>query len=124
MAYLIIFIGGGVGSILRFMISQFFAHRVVENFPWSTLTANLIGSFLIGCIVGLFTFKFPASLALRYLLITGFLGGFTTFSAFSLESSLLWIKGDYALLAGYILSSMFGSIAMTMAGLHLIKFFS
>jgi CrcB protein len=121
MSYLIIFLGGGLGSVLRFSISSFVGRKIVGNFPWSTLSVNLIGAFLIGVIIEVLAQKYSSSTNLRYLLVTGFLGGFTTFSAFSLESAFMWIRGDYLLLACYILASVLGTISLVLMAMQITK---
>jgi CrcB protein len=88
MNYLAVFIGSGLGGISRFAVSAFIGHRIIGNFPWNILSVNLIGAFLIGVISELLALKYSESLNMNYLLIVGFLGGFTTFSAFSLEGTL------------------------------------
>lgn len=121
MTYLAIFFGGGLGSIFRFVISSFVSRNIAGNFPWYTLSVNLIGAFLIGMIVELLALKYSNSPQINYLLITGFLGGFTTFSAFSLESSLMWTRGDYLMLASYILASVIGTIFLVLLAAHFTK---
>ena len=121
MPYLIIFLGGGIGSMLRFAVSSFVSKKIAGDFPWYTLTVNLIGAFLIGILVELIVTKYSESQNMRYLLITGFLGGFTTFSAFSLESSLMWMKGDYASLVAYITMSVAGTIGAVLLAMNLTK---
>ena len=123
MNYLIIFLGGGLGSVLRFVISSFISRRVTETFPLSTLSVNLIGAFLIGVIIESLALKYSVSENLRYLLVTEFLGGFTTFSAFSLESALMWTRGDYLSLATYIFLSVIGTIIAVLAAMHLTRIF-
>jgi CrcB protein len=117
----LIAIGGAFGSVLRFLISSLIARHSTANFPLGTLSVNIIGAFLIGLFIEVFALKYSASENLRYLLITGFLGGFTTFSAFSLESSLMFVKGDYLTFAFYIFSSVIGTIFAVIAAMHLAK---
>ncbi len=123
MSYLAIFFGGGLGAIARFTISLFVSRRVSEAFPWATLSVNFIGALFIGVIVELLALKYSASENLRYFLVTGFLGGFTTFSTFSLESALLWTRGDYWLLTGYIFASVFGTIIAVLGSMHFVRIF-
>ena len=121
MTYLTIFIGSGLGGIFRFLISSFIGVREVGNFPWHTIGVNLIGAFLIGVMVELLALKYSDSTNLNYFLVTGFLGGFTTFSAFSLEGSLMWIKGDYLLLVSYISASIVGTILLVLGGMWVAR---
>ncbi len=123
MNYLAVFIGSGLGGISRFAVSAFVGHRIVGNFPWNILSVNLIGAFLIGVISELLALKYSESLNMNYLLIAGFLGGFTTFSAFSLEGALMWMKGDYLSLGSYIFASVFGTILLVFVGMRVARLF-
>jgi CrcB protein len=121
MNLLLIAIGGAFGSVLRYLTSTFVSKQLGSNFPFSTLSVNLIGAFLVGLIIEFTALKFSASENLRYFLITGFLGGFTTFSAFSLESALMWNRSDYLSLAIYIFASVIGTISMVLAAMQFSK---
>ncbi|WP_431283075.1 fluoride efflux transporter CrcB [Humitalea sp. 24SJ18S-53] len=87
-ALLWVALGGAIGSVLRFSVSVVAAGLLGPNYPWGTLLVNIIGSALIGVAVGV-----ELSGTARLLLVTGMLGGFTTFSAFSAETLLLWERG-------------------------------
>ena len=117
-----IFLGGGLGSMARYGTTHF-VNRFTSTvtFPWHTLTVNLIGAFLIGILMEYFALRSALAEPARYLLIVGFLGGFTTFSAFSLETSLLIQKGDFLTCATYIAASVLGTIAGVFVGSALIK---
>lgn len=119
--YLMVFLGGGAGAMSRLAVSSFVSKQAGGDFPWGTLVVNLIGAFAIGVIVEILALKFSASQNIRYLLVTGFLGGFTTFSAFSLESTLMLTKGDYISLIGYVTASVIGTILMVLAATHLVR---
>lgn len=121
MNYLIIFLGGGIGSVMRFVISSAVGKNYNGGFPFATLCVNLIGAFLIGVFIELVALKYQDSTNLRYLLITGFLGGFTTFSAFSLESALMWTRHDYSLLMAYIAASVIGTIMLVLLAMQTTK---
>lgn len=113
---LYIAMGGAIGSVLRYYLAIFttsyLAERFTEyNFPYGTLLVNILGSLLIGIIAGLF-FEHDPENNLKLFLIIGILGGFTTFSSFSLETITLFLEGD--ILIGFlyiILSVMLGLIA-------------
>lgn len=92
MSYLYIFIGGGLGALCRFGISNLVNGFTSSNFPYGTLTANVLGSFLIGMVIAWFEPRAQLFTEWRPLLVTGFLGGFTTFSSFSYETLQLFKK--------------------------------
>jgi CrcB protein len=112
-------LGGALGASARYMTGVAAARLLGKGFPWGTLIVNIAGSFLMGALV-------VALLHLgsnRYapLLMTGVLGGFTTFSAFSLDTVTLYERGDMMLAAGYMLASVILSIAALFAGLSLAR---
>jgi len=91
---LVIAIGGGLGSLARHYLSTMVYHVTGGTFPWGILTVNIVGGFAMGLIVELSALKLNLAPELRAFLTTGILGGFTTFSAFSLDSALLIERGD------------------------------
>lgn len=113
MKLLSIFIGAGLGALLRYGIATQLYSRIESAFPWGTFTVNVLGCFLIGVLwAWLKTGEHPY----YYLLATGFLGGFTTFSAFGLESMVLWQKGHYQVLVAYVLLSNIAGLAAVYGG--------
>lgn len=106
-----IFLGGGVGSVLRYLISMYTQKLVkIGSFPLGTLLVNILGCFMIGFLTSYFM---KSDNYLKYLLITGLCGGFTTFSTFSIENYSLWENQQFATLILYIvLSVLIGFIAV------------
>ncbi|WP_299097895.1 fluoride efflux transporter CrcB [Winogradskyella sp.] len=102
---ILVFIGGGFGSALRFLISKQFTFDSF-HFPWATFIVNLIGSFIIGTVFGYILVKHKFSDDLFVFLVAGFCGGFTTFSAFANESISLLKAGQTNLFFSYIISSI------------------
>lgn len=122
-AYLLVFLGAGIGGALRHGVNVGCARFCGTAFPWGTLTVNVAGSFLMGAIAGWLALKTGEgwSQPLRLFLATGILGGFTTFSAFSLETALLWERGEAGLALGYVAASVILSILSLAAGLALMR---
>src|SRR5512140_2086258 len=106
MGFLIVFIGGGVGAALRHGFNLVFARLVGTAFPYATLFENVTGSIAMGCLVAFFAFKSGIPQHWQLFLTTGILGGYTTFSTFSLDSVLLYERGETALAALYVLASV------------------
>jgi CrcB protein len=123
-AYLIVFLGGGLGAALRHGINIASARLLGTAFPYGTLTINITGSLVMGLIAGYFAFKGDASQHWRLFLTTGILGGYTTFSAFSLDAALLYERGAVGLAALYVVGSVVLSIAGLFAGLALARNFA
>jgi CrcB protein len=112
-------LGGGVGSVMRFLISKItFAQ---SSFPWATFAVNIAGCFLIGLLIGLSAKYQFLDANMRLLLVTGFCGGFTTFSTFSAENVYLYQAGNYFLLASYVLLSVIAGFAAVFLGLVLSR---
>lgn len=121
MAYLIVFIGAGIGGMLRHGVNGAAARLFGFDFPFGTLTINVAGSFVMGLLAGYFAFRTGTSQHLRLFLATGLLGGFTTFSAFSLETAVMIERHAYALAAGYVLGSVGAGLAGVFLGLALFR---
>src|SRR5450432_2017441 len=124
MNYLLVFIGGGLGSTLRHIVNVASARVLGTAFPYHTFIINITGSTVMGLIAGYLAFKGEASQPWRLFLMTGILGGYTTFSAFSLDAVLLYERGDTALAALYVLASVALAIGGLFAGLALVRHFS
>ena len=123
--FLIVFFGGGLGAALRHGVNLLSARLFGAAFPWHTLIENVTGSLVMGILAGYFAFKAdPSSQHWRLFLTTGILGGYTTFSAFSLDSVLLYERGETALAALYVLASVALAIGGLFAGLALVRHFS
>jgi CrcB protein len=124
MGYAIVFLGGGIGAALRHGINLGAARFLGMGFPFGTLIVNVTGSLIMGLIAGYFAFKGDTSQNWRLFLTTGILGGYTTFSAFSLDAALLYERGEVSLAAIYVLASVVLSIAGLFAGLAIARSFA
>jgi CrcB protein len=123
--FLFVFLGGGLGAALRHGVNLISARLFGTAFPWHTLIENVTGSLVMGVLAGYFAFKAdPSSQHWRLFLTTGILGGYTTFSAFSLDSVLLYERGETVLAAAYVLASVAFAIGGLVAGLALVRHFS
>jgi len=122
-AYLLVFLGAGIGGALRHGVNVGCARMCGTAFPWGTLTVNVVGSFIMGALAGWLAFKAGEgwSQPLRLFLTTGILGGFTTFSAFSLDAVMIWERGQVGLAATYVAASVLLSVAALVTGLGLIR---
>ena len=125
MGFLIVFLGGGFGAALRHGVNLASARLIGTAFPYATLFENVTGSLVMGLLAGYFAFKGgEASQHWRLFLTTGILGGYTTFSAFSLDAVLLYERGEFLQTALYVLASVGLAIAGLAAGLALMRHFS
>jgi len=121
MLYMIVFLGAGVGGALRHGVNVGSARLFGYGFPFGTLIVNVVGSFLMGLLAGYFAFRPGIGQHVRLFLTTGILGGFTTFSAFSLDSALLIERHAYGLAAGYMVGSVAASVSALFLGLALFR---
>lgn len=121
MHYLLVFLGGGLGSTLRHIVNVASARLLGTAFPYHTFIINITGSTVMGLIAGYLAFRGEASQPWRLFLMTGVLGGYTTFSAFSLDAVLLYERGEIALALFYVVGSVVLSIAGLFAGLALMR---
>lgn len=117
----LVFLGGGIGACCRHLVNLGAQQLLGSGFPYGTVLVNLLGSALMGVIVEGATLRWNLSQDIRLFLTTGILGGFTTFSAFSLDAALLWTRGRHDLLliyvAGTVLLSLL-AIALAMYGMR------
>lgn len=118
-AIVYIFLGGGLGSVFRFLISNY-TQRLwhIHTFPMGTFVVNLTGCLLIGILSAYFL---RIDNSLKYLLITGLCGGYTTFSTFSAENYSLWQSAHYGILALYVLLSVVLGLLMVFLGFQMFR---
>lgn len=109
-------IGGAIGSSARYGVNLFAGHYLGQNFPWATFIVNILGSFAIGLVTASLMIKMPAEENLRLFLTTGILGGFTTFSAFSLDVMGLLQRGESTTAAVYAIASVILSVLAVFSG--------
>ena len=121
--YILVALGGAVGSMVRYGTGLAATRLIGPGFPWGTLIVNVAGSFVIGVFVEMIARRFNASEPARLLLVTGFLGGFTTFSSFSLDAASLMERGAPGLAAVYVIGSVVVSLAAVFAGLAAVRGF-
>jgi len=119
--YLLVMTGGAIGAGFRYHLSRVALQHLGPAFPWGTWIANLLGGLLMGVLAAILLQEGERGTPLGLFLGVGVLGGFTTFSAFSLESATLLQRGDYGLAGAYILSSVAGSILMLFLGFFLVR---
>ena len=118
-----VFIGGGLGSVLRYIIGRYL-NQTGSGFPLGTFTANILGSLLIGIIIGLAAKNNTLSQNQTLLLATGFCGGFTTFSTFAYENHVLFKSGDFTSFALYTFASFIVAFLAVFAGMYLSRILS
>ena len=118
---LAIALGGALGSLARHFLSSGIYAFTGSKFPWGILVVNILGGFAMGLIVELSALKWNLSQETRAFITTGILGGFTTFSTFSLDSALLMQRGEGLLALLYVLLSVVGSIGALFVGLFLVR---
>ena len=121
MGFLIVFLGGGLGAALRHGVNIAAARLLGTAFPYGTLAINVLGSLAMGLIAEYFALKVGLPQRWRLFLTTGVLGGFTTFSAFSLEAALLYERGQIAGAALYVVASVVLAIGALFSGLAIVR---
>lgn len=121
MLYLIVFIGAGIGGALRHGVNVGAARLFGLTFPYGTLIVNVFGSFVMGLFAGYFVVRPGTPQHVRLFLTTGILGGFTTFSSFSLDTALLVERHAYWLAAAYVAGSLVAGIVALFAGMSVFR---
>ncbi|HEY0626798.1 MAG TPA: CrcB family protein [Allosphingosinicella sp.] len=117
--FLLVMIGGAIGAGVRYGVTLIAAQRASAAFPWGTWAVNLVGSLLAGLALGIILARGGEGDTIRVFILTGILGGFTTFSAFSAETAFMIFEGQYAAAAFYVASSVIGALLLTFLGLWL-----
>ena len=118
---LLVAVGGAIGAGTRHLIASWFMANGWHGFPWATFVINVTGSMLMGVLIGVLAVKTAPSPELRAFFATGILGGYTTFSAFSLDAWLLMERNEMTAAALYVGGSVLLSILALVAGLHAVK---
>lgn len=119
MNVLLVAVGGAIGSVCRYLTGLWMTRIFGPAFPWGTLTVNLVGSFAIGFLTELVARKLNASMEMRLLIVVGFLGGFTTFSSFSLDTMALLEREATLAAISYVFLSVILSLLAAFGGLAL-----
>lgn len=118
---LLVALGGALGATARYLTGIGAVRLMGHGFPWATLIVNIVGSLCMGLLIGWLARRGGPVQPAQLFLATGVLGGFTTFSAFSLDAVTLWERGETALAFGYVSASVIMSIAALFAGLSLAR---
>ncbi len=121
MKWLLLLLGGGFGAMLRFALALWIDERVGVHFPWGTLAVNVAGCFWIGVVATLADEHTLVSPALRLFLVTGLLGGFTTFSAFGMETWQLLEDGHALTAMGNAMANVVAGLAAVIAGVAITR---
>jgi len=113
--------GGFIGAVLRAYLNGLISHRVPHELPFGTLGVNLIGSFVMGCLIAYFMYSSSLSVHIKSFLSTGILGALTTYSTFAIESFLLLEGGSIGLALINMSLNVFGTVIMAGSGYYLIN---
>ncbi|MEM5473136.1 fluoride efflux transporter CrcB [Hoeflea sp. AS60] len=120
-ALVLVFVGGGLGAVSRHITAMAVVRALGTAFPWGTMVVNIVGSLVMGLLIAWLARRSSGDADLRLLLATGFLGGFTTFSAFSLDAVTLYERGALTAAAAYVIASVTVSILALFGGLWLAR---
>ena len=121
MGYLIVFIGSGLGGMIRYAVGMLSIRVFGTNFPFGTLGINVLGSAFMGIVVGVFTTTNLTSQDTKLFLTTGVIGGFTTFSTFSLDAAVLCERGQHLAAAAYVVASVIVSLMALILTMMVIR---
>ncbi len=121
MLYLIVFLGAGIGGALRHGVNVAATRLFGFGFPYGTFIVNVAGSFVMGLLAGFFAYRAGIPQHVRLFLTTGILGGFTTFSTFSLDAAVLIERHAFGLAAGYLIGSIVAGLAALFFGLAVFR---
>ena len=121
MAYLVVFVGAGIGGSIRHGMNIWVAHFLGTHFPWHTFVINILGSLVMGLVAGWFAERGGQLGHIPLFFTTGILGGFTTFSAFSLDAVLLWERHEHLLAALYVGGSVVCAIGGLVLALWIVR---
>jgi len=119
--FLLVVIGGGIGAGARHLVNLTTMRLMGVGFPWGTLVVNITGCFIMGAFIEVLARRVGGSNELRLFVATGILGGYTTFSSFSLDFAALWERGAAVSAMGYVLASVLGSILALFAAFWLVR---
>ena len=121
LGFLVVFLGSGIGGMLRHGVGIVALRLTGPTFPWGTLAINVVGSAIMGMMIGLFAAKSIDDAELRLFVTTGLIGGFTTWSTFSLDAVTLWERGEIGAAIGYVLASLVLSLVVLMLALVITR---
>ncbi|MEN6544357.1 fluoride efflux transporter CrcB [Parvibaculum sp.] len=114
-------VGGAIGSVLRYLFNIEVSKALGTGFPWGIFVVNILGCFVMGAVAESFELKFSAPQEMRSFMMTGILGGFTTFSAFALDAGNMIERNDFGLAGLYVAGSVCGSILALFLGLWTVR---
>jgi len=114
-------IGGAIGAVGRYLVSSFVIQQMGTQFPWSTLTVNIVGSLLMGILAEAMKLMWSPTPEIKTMLIVGILGAFTTFSAFSLDVVGLFDRGEFVSLISYVLLSFISCVFALVFGVFVVR---